>query len=252
MIVNLKRSVFSVSLALALCLSGNSVFAEGPKEVDENCLQKVEQTTGKPILTNIGVQDDASSKIYSSASNANIEEQKAKEAGVIPKHAKLVQSWNAITPPSNSQKISNNNRLDDRFSPLLCRGLYVTNVRKASGEWWPVTPVQSDSAWGPGTLSMSVTKSISSTYSVTRSIPIEKISVAVGFSVGTTLSVTDGTSKPVPSGRLYQVSAYPLYRTTYFDIWNNPCFGSDTYEGNGWADEPVGFHFSVYDITPES
>ncbi|MDO3682142.1 hypothetical protein [Paenibacillus ehimensis] len=57
----------SASLALTLCFSGSSVFADAPKETEQSLLRKAEQKRNldKQVLKDQGIKDDVIAKLES-------------------------------------------------------------------------------------------------------------------------------------------------------------------------------------------
>ncbi|NEN85712.1 hypothetical protein [Paenibacillus elgii] len=202
--------------------------------------------------------------VHSSKNDKSTVEKLLKEAGKIPKHAKLVDQFDVIDQQASVNNLQNSvNNLQNNLNNPDCVNLeryctehYLKNVREGSGQWYsydislPITGIAQ--GWGPQTLNASASGGVSATYSTTVTIPTGTISTGVGYSVTDSYSVSSSYTRDVPQGRLYQIQAFPMFTSTYFDIWYHSCVTGDSQVGTGWANKPTGVHFAVFDITPPS
>ncbi|SFT04580.1 hypothetical protein [Marininema halotolerans] len=106
------------------------------------------------------------------------------------------------------------------------------------------TIIRRDAAEGTGTLTLTVSDAVQAGYSSTTSVSAEVVTQGVGFNVSRTYTVTDSYSVKGKKGYKVILTAYPNYKKRDFKVYDDSCFGSDTYEGNGTDRKPVGVYFT--------
>jgi hypothetical protein len=110
---------------------------------------------------------------------------------------------------------------------------YVQNVRRTGTNYSYVTSV---AGWGPSTITLSLTRSVSNGYSANVGVSAQAVSAGVGFNVQYTQSVTYSNAVQVPWGQCWRITAYDTFGIYAYDVMFNPFFG-DAYRagyGNAW------------------
>lgn len=92
------------------------------------------------------------------------------------------------------------------------------------------------------TITGTVSASVNSTYTATVSVPVYKITAAVGYNVSTGFTVTGSSTAEIPDGyKLAAARAYPIFEVTEFKAKLVHSIGSTVYErGEGTSYKPVG------------
>ena len=127
-----------------------------------------------------------------------------------------------------------------------CSGWYLSNVQYRGGSWYfPSLRLGAAEGWGPITLTVNVTRTVSATFSANVGVSAEVVSAGVGFDVNASFSVSTEGSWNVPSGVHGRLEAYALFDKYTFDVWDDDCGDpADTYKGNGAAYKPnLGIYF---------
>lgn len=96
--------------------------------------------------------------------------------------------------------------------------------------------IQRTSGPGPGTLTISVTNTVSNSFISTVTISASIVSAAVGFNVTETESITDSYTMDVPLGEIGYIEAHPYLDIYSFEVWDNPWYwwGSKVGEGEAY------------------
>ncbi len=97
-----------------------------------------------------------------------------------------------------------------------------------------------------GQLTMSVTLSVSNSWSASVGISAGPVTAGVGFDVTNSASVLFQHTVDVPAYTCVQIKAYELVAVYKFNVYQEPFIGSDTRIGNGWAQRRDGQRFDVY------
>lgn len=101
------------------------------------------------------------------------------------------------------------------------------------------SPFRSTSGQGPGSLSLQINEGVSATWSASVGVPAQVVSAGVGFDVTSSYHVTSGFTVYVPSGKTYQLMAYPMYNVYMYQVYYNPTIGGEYWVGSGYAQYPV-------------
>jgi hypothetical protein len=130
-----------------------------------------------------------------------------------------------------------------------CASHSIINVVVAPGTYhWedPVHLLNSAEGFGPRTLSITVSDSISpsasesSTYTPSNS----EISTSVGYDISATFAIDASTSVFVPYGGYARIQAFATYLMTTWDIVGTNCVGAVD-GGTGVSFKPVGVYFET-------
>jgi hypothetical protein len=97
-----------------------------------------------------------------------------------------------------------------------------------------------------GQLTLSVTLSVSNSWSANVGIDAAGVTAGVGFDVSSSLAVLFQHTVDVPAYTCIQIKAYELVAVYKFNVWQEPFIGSDTKVGSGWAYRRDGQRFDVY------
>lgn len=125
----------------------------------------------------------------------------------------------------------------------LCRGYYLQSVNFAGSGWYfSNRPIGSGEGWGPRTLNVNVSASVSSEFSATVGVSAGAVSAGVGYTIGATRGVSVSSDITVPSGRYYRHEGYARYDKHTWQVWYDGCPipGPNTYVGNGESYRPDG------------
>lgn len=130
-----------------------------------------------------------------------------------------------------------------------CTSHVIANVAVLPGTYhWedPVHLLDSTEGFGPRTLSMTISDSISpsasesSTYMPTNS----EISSSVGYDISASFSIDASSSVLVPFGAYARLEAFATFQVTTWDIVGTNCFGAPD-SGTGVSYKPVGVYFKT-------
>lgn len=125
-----------------------------------------------------------------------------------------------------------------------CTGRYLTNVTLLSNSvYFPGSPLETTAAWGPKNLGLSVNRTVSASYSTNLGVSASVVSASVGYGVTSSYGVSSSTSMYVPNGKLGTLRAYTSYKKHRWNVWDDPCVGSDKYIGVGYSFKPNGVYF---------
>ncbi len=123
-----------------------------------------------------------------------------------------------------------------------CTGYYLSNVQYQGNSWYFTNKrLGSSEGWGPITLSLTVSTSVSAQWSANVGVSAEVVSAGVGYSVTATYGVSSQGSWNVPSGTYGRLEGYALHNKHTWDVWNDDCGDpADTYSGSGSSYKPNG------------
>jgi len=130
-------------------------------------------------------------------------------------------------------------------TPQWCTGLFLKNVSYLGNTYYFTNQrLGASEGAGPITLSVTVSKSVSATFSANVGVSAEVVSAGVGYSVTATYGVSSTGTWAVPSGTYGRLEAYALHDKHSWEVWEDDCgTPTDTYKGNGNSWKPNG---SVY------
>ncbi|MCX7570291.1 hypothetical protein OS242_09980 [Tumebacillus sp. DT12] len=133
----------------------------------------------------------------------------------------------------------------DTVTPQWCTGLFLKNVSYLGNNYYFTNQrIGASEGAGPITLSVTVSKSVSATFSANVGVSAEVVSAGVGYSVTGTYGVSSTGTWAVPSGTYGRLEAYALHDKHSWEVWEDDCgTPTDTYKGNGNSWKPNG---SVY------
>lgn len=120
---------------------------------------------------------------------------------------------------------------------------YIANVSRGGDTYFFATQV---SGWGPSTISLSFTSTVSNTWSATGGISAGAVSAGLGFSVTQSQSVTYSNSVNVPYGYCWRIIAYNQFANYGYDVMLNPFIGDAYTAGNGTARRFLGVYYGIY------
>jgi hypothetical protein len=92
---------------------------------------------------------------------------------------------------------------------------------------------------------MTITDSVSASFSTEVGVSASVISAKLGFNVTGTYSVSESQNVIVPYGSTYNLRAYVNYQVKSFEIWEDDIWFDD-YLGTGKTKKPVGVIFVLY------
>ncbi|BFH12626.1 restriction endonuclease [Paenibacillus melissococcoides] len=147
-----------------------------------------------------------------------------------------------ISPVTEMMNITNEPTPTSTYQPLWVGELYIKNIegpREACGS----QVIRLSYFDYPGG-TMSVTESVQASYGGSVSVSAELVSAAVNFNVTNTFTVSDTQNIQVPYGKRAKVTAYPTSQVYQYDVYKKGIL-SDSYEGYGYAEKPVGVCFNV-------
>jgi hypothetical protein len=130
-----------------------------------------------------------------------------------------------------------------------CTNHAITNVVVLPGTYhWedPLHLLNSTEGFGPRSLNLTITDSISpsasesSSYTPTSS----EISSSVGYDISASFSIEAASSILVPFGAYARLEAYATFQMTTWDIVGTNCFGAPD-AGTGVSYKPVGVYFKT-------
>lgn len=125
---------------------------------------------------------------------------------------------------------------------------YFLHDVQPDGSYASTSPIGVDYGVGPGTLTLSVSKGVSATYSDNAGVNASIISAGVGYDVTGSYTLTSAYSVQVPSGQEYELEAFPLFDQTSYQVWYNPVLGSAYQVGTGTAAKPTSLVFVWFAI----
>lgn len=106
--------------------------------------------------------------------------------------------------------------------------------------------LDSAEGYGPIRLTVTVSQSVSATFSSTIGINAEVVSTGMGFSVTKTYTVADSGIIDVPAKKYGLLEAHTKYKVYNFDIMQGYLIGEDKKIGTGQALKPSGVIFASY------
>jgi hypothetical protein len=130
-----------------------------------------------------------------------------------------------------------------------CTNHTITNVVVLPGTYhWedPLHLLDSAEGFGPRTLSLTISDSISpsasesSSYTPTNS----EISSSVGYDISASFSIDASSAILVPYGAYARIEAFATFQVTTWDIVGTNCFGAPDF-GTGVSYKPVGIYFKT-------
>lgn len=124
---------------------------------------------------------------------------------------------------------------------------YLTDVQNIGG-YCGLNKLGTTYGVGPMTLSLTISKGVNATYSDNAGVSASVISAGVGYSVTSTYTVSSTGTVYVPSGKEYELVAYPTYSQKSYQVWYNPIIGSAHEVGTGTAAKPTGVCFVWYQV----
>jgi hypothetical protein len=92
---------------------------------------------------------------------------------------------------------------------------------------------------------MTVSDSVSASFSTTVGLSSVVVSAEIGFDVTATYSISDSQNISVPYGKTYNVKAYVNNQKKSFEIWEDDLLFDD-YLGTGETYKPIGVIFVIY------
>lgn len=137
-------------------------------------------------------------------------------------------------------------RVEQRNEEIKPTGTHALRNVKFEGTICGVQVLHRTSAPGPGRLSLTVTNSVSNSYTATVSLSPATLSASVGFHVTATEPITDSSSLGVPSGGIRYFEAHPLLDHYSFEIWDTPWYGWDRKVGDGIASRVSGICYASW------
>ena len=217
---------FVVVLVVAFILNGSETFeAKGSKRLDRTI--PLNQVCNKTFLRNYILKQ-------------------------IPEGAKLVSvEW----------RIAYFNNSKDASKPLFANPLlphnsfkfqwcfpryYITNVNGPYEAWGTNCIAKFAGEFGPTTIHVSQSTSISNSFSADASVSAKVVSARVGFSVTASRTATLSGDLSIPSGKLGVIEVYPIYDAYNYDVMYNPLLGSPYKAGRGSARKAVGIFYLKY------
>lgn len=118
---------------------------------------------------------------------------------------------------------------------------YLANV-SAPREFCALPAIRTSYYTYPGG-TMTVTDSISNTYSADVGVDAQVVSAGVGFSVTGTSSISDAQDVIVDQGTTKRVQAYAMGSITDYEVWNDPWWRGPYQVGSGSATRYTGVCF---------
>lgn len=95
---------------------------------------------------------------------------------------------------------------------------------------------------GPSTAKMTISESISATFSFNFSIGIDELNAKLGYNKTSTFKVSDSYSIKIKDDSIYAIECYVNLEKKTFEIWEDDLFFDD-YVGKYYSTRPVGCMF---------
>lgn len=125
--------------------------------------------------------------------------------------------------------------------PLFFSGYQIKNVRKDNYQIiFPDSPLRVSRYEGPASAKMSISDSVSNSFSSYTGVSLELLESKVGFSASTSRTITDVHSVEVPKNKILEIKAYVLY-----DQWRLDVYKWNKFIGVEFAHKPVGISFKT-------
>lgn len=169
-----------------------------------------------------------------------IKDQLRKE--IINNEKQIKQQNKDIINQTKEQSFENYNS-NESVSPMAWGDLRV--IKGWTGSY--SSHLKNTSGGPGGTVNASVNQSFSTTLSSTTTVSSSIISRAIGVTVQSSISVSEGYSHEIPSGKYGYISTYINYSTIYFDIEKEGLFGGWSNVGEGSYTYATGATFRYYD-----
>lgn len=104
------------------------------------------------------------------------------------------------------------------------------------------------SGYGPGTLTLDITQSVSNQWSANVGVSADVVSAGVGFDVTHSQSYHYSYSTTLNAGEHKQINAYNRYYHYNYEVWYNPTFGDAYHAGDGNADNFMGVEYVLFTL----
>ena len=213
-----------IIFASALILNGSETFvAKGSKRLDKTI--PLNQVCNKTFIRNYVLKQ-------------------------IPEGAKLVSVEWRIVYFNNSKDTSkplfaNPTSPHNSFKPKWgFPRYYITNVNGPYEVWGTNCIAKFAGEFGPTTIHVSQSTSISNSFSANISAKI--VSTGLGFNVTVTHITTLSDDLSIPSGKLEAIEVHPIYDNYNYDVMYNPLFGSPYKAERGSARKAIGIFYLKY------
>lgn len=173
-------------------------------------------------------------------------EQIAKEDGIeVPKGYSLVSVTTRIVPPEveEVQALKEDAGVAQPMSTYIT---YITNVQSAGNKYYS-GDYDSHNYTGPSSVSTTYSQTRSSNYTATTSVSSSLVSSAVGFSVNSSWTYSQGYATTVPAGQLLVVRVHMNYSVKTFDVYrrlSSQTTGTKIGSGSAWR--PIGLLIREY------
>lgn len=136
---------------------------------------------------------------------------------------------------------SGDSQLSTSDDNATAAGYYLQNV-SAPREFCSIPAIRTSYYGYPGG-TMTVTDSISNTFSANVEVDAQVVSAGVGFSVTAESSISDSQDIVVNSGEQKKVEAYAMGSITDYEVWDNPWWRTAYQVGSGSATRYTGVCF---------
>lgn len=135
---------------------------------------------------------------------------------------------------------------DEGIAPKSTYITYITNVKSAGNKYYS-SDYDSYTYGGPGSVSTTYSQTRSSNYTATTSVSSSLVSSAVGFSVNSSWTYSQGYSTTIPAGQILVVRVHMNYSVKTFDVYrrlSSEPTGSKIGSGSAWR--PIGLLIKEY------
>lgn len=120
--------------------------------------------------------------------------------------------------------------LTENIQPLWFDNWQIKNFKKDSYRIiYPGSPLRVSYYKGPSTAHMSISDSVSNTFSASSGISVKMVEAKVGYSLSETRTITDSIDINVQAGKTLQIKAYALYDQWRMDVYKNGSYVSEEY-----------------------
>lgn len=191
------------------------------------------------------LQRAASVDVYTETDPDRLE-QIAKEDGIeVPEGYSLVSVTTKFVPleAEKEQVLKEDAGV---VSPMSTYITYITNVQSAGNKYYS-SDYDSYNYTGPSSVSTTYSQTRSSNYTATTSVSSSLVSSAVGFSVNSSWTYSQGYATTVPAGQLLVVRVHMNYSVKTFDVYRRlSTQTTGTKIGSGSAWRPIGLLIKEY------
>lgn len=209
------------------------------------------------IDNNLGIMINKTAKHteYVITDQKKIDEILKKDKVVVPDGKTVISITTVMPNIDTGEEINSTVEISPKIKSINTKGIYwlsflVKNVINQGNNYYYPNDILHITSGGPGgTITQTVTDSISATMSCSVGVSVEVVSAKVGFDVTATFSISDAYSRTLAPTETGEIRSWVLYNYKTYEVWNDWLIGSDTYETDGFALKPIGVMFRYYQFS---